>query len=132
MEQTIHGNLAGGLTPSEVLLQAQAIALFDYQKRTGAVLSESKERLAPGRFSTDLDVVLRAAVEGRIIDLYLDDNGRRIGNFDGKIFGGRNNWHDEELLNIAAVETLRRGGRVYTLPTHLMTGGAVAAATFRY
>jgi hypothetical protein len=71
-------------------------------------------------------------VEGRIIDLYLDDNGRRIGNFDGKIFGGRNNWHDEELLNIAAVETLRRGGRVYTLPTHLMTGGAVAAATFRY
>jgi hypothetical protein len=132
MEQTIHGNLTGGLMPSEILQRAQDIALFDYQKRTAAVLAESKERLAPGRFSTDLDVILRAAVEGRIIDLYLDDNGRRIGNFDGKIFGGRNNWHDEDLLNLAAVETLRRGGRVYSLPSHLMTGGALAAATFRY
>jgi len=55
-----------------------------------------------------------------------------MGTFDGKVFGGRINWHDEDLLNVAAVETLLRGGAVHSLPTHLMSGGSLAAAAFRY
>jgi hypothetical protein len=55
-----------------------------------------------------------------------------MGTFEGKIFGGRTNWHGEDLMNVAAVETLLRGGAVYSLPSHLMPRGAVAAATFRY
>ena len=64
-------------------------------------------------------------------DLYLDENGQRIGTFEGKIFGGRANWHQEDLLNVAALETLLGGGAVYSLPSHSMPKGAVAAATFR-
>ncbi len=132
LDQAIHGSLAGGLTPGEISRRAQDIVLFDYEKRAADALGKSTERLAPGRFSIDLDVILRGAVEGRVIDLYLDENGMRFGNFDGKMFGGRNNWHAEDLLNVAAVETLRRGGNVYSLPSHQMRGGAIAAAAFRY
>jgi len=122
-----HKHLAG----AQISRRAWNIARFDNQERAAAALSATAERLAPGRFSTDLDTILRASVEGRVIDLYLDDNGRRVGNFDGRTFGGRNNWHQEDLLNVAAVETLRHGGHVYSLPTHLMAGREIAAA-FRY
>ena len=79
-----------------------------------------------GAFNTNL---IRAA------QLYLDENGRAAGDFAGKEFGGRNNWHGEELLNVAAVETFRRRGEVFSLPTDLTTRFRLqngAAAAFRY
>ncbi len=124
---------AGGpLSPSQILRQARDAVLFDFERRAERRLAEHKERFAPARFSMDLDAILRAAAEGRVSDLYLDENGRRVGNFEGKIFGGHVNWHNEDLLNVAAVETLLSGGAVYPLPTHAMPNAAVAAAMFRY
>lgn len=133
LRETIPGIPAGHKhsAGAEIARRAWNIARFDHQERAAAALRASAERLSPGRFSTDLDAILRASVEGRIIDLYLDDNGGRVGNFDGRAFGGRNNWHQEDLFNVAAVETLRHGGHVYTLPTHLIADRAIAAA-FRY
>jgi len=131
LEQGIHGSPNLEMTPARILRHAHDITLFDLQRRAALQVSESKERLSPGRFYTDLESILQAAAEGRVSDLYLDENGQRMGNFDGKRFGGHTNWHDEDLLNVAAVETLLRGGAVYSLPIHLMTG-AVAAAAIRY
>jgi hypothetical protein len=131
LQQGIHGSPGSAITPEQLLRQAHDIGLFDFQRRAALEMCESKERLASACFSTDLDGILRAAVEGRVSDLYLDENGQRMGAFASKVFGGRSNWHDEDLLNVAAVETLLRGGAVYSLPSHLMSG-AVAAAAFRY
>jgi hypothetical protein len=132
LEQGIHGSPGAAVSPAQMLQHAHDIALFSFQKRAAHEMAESKERLAPARFSTDPDGILRAAVEGRVSDLYLDENGRKMGTFAAKVFGGHANWHDEDLLNVAAVETLLRGGAVYSLPTHFMPAGAVAAAAFRY
>lgn len=131
LEQGIPGNLGAAISHPQVLRQAHDIALFDVERRAALELAKSKERLAPGRFSVDLNAILRAAVEGRVSDLYLDENAERIGAFEGKAFGGATNWHDEDLLNVAAVETLRRSGGVCSLPSHEMAGAAAAAA-FRY
>jgi len=130
LEQGIHGSPGAPITPEQILRQSHDIGLRDFERRVALEMSESKERLAPARFSSDLEDILRAGVEGRVSDLYLDENGQRMGAFAGKALGGRN-WHDEDLLNVAAVETLLRGGAVYSLPSHLMSG-AVAAAAFRY
>jgi Bacterial archaeo-eukaryotic release factor family 3 len=130
LEQGIHGSPGAEMTPERILRKVHDITLFDSQRRTALRMSESKERLEPGRFSTDLESILRAA-EGRVSELYLDENGQRMGTFAGRVFGGKANWHYEDLLNVAAVETLRGGGAVYSLPSHLMAG-AVAAAAFRY
>jgi hypothetical protein len=131
LEQGIQGSPGAEMTPARILRNVHDITLFDFQRRVALEMSKSKERLSPARFSTDLESILRAAAEGRVSDLYLDENVQRMGNFDGKRFGGRANWQDEDLMNVAAVETLLRGGAVYSLPSHLMTG-AVAAAAFRY
>jgi hypothetical protein len=128
----IHGSLGATMPPAQILHHAHDIALFDFQRRAALDMAVLKERLGPARFSTDLQSILRAAVEGRVSDLCLDENGQRMGTFDGKVFGGRANWHDEDLLNVAAVETLRRGGAVYSLPSQLMAAGALAVAAFRY
>jgi hypothetical protein len=131
LDQGIHGSPGAEMTPERILRQVHDIALFDLQRRAALEMSASKERLAPARFSIELESILQAAVEGRVSDLYLDENGQRIGNFDGRLFGGHANWRDEDLLNVAALETLLHGGAVHSLPSHLMTG-AVAAAAFRY
>ena len=131
-KQTIHGSPGATQPPAQILRNAHTIALFDVQQRVASELEESRERLAPARFSTDLAAILQAAVESRVSDLYLDENGQRIGDFDGKILGGAVNWHAEDLLNVAAVETILRGGAVYSLPTHRMPGASIAAAAFRY
>ena len=126
LEQGIHGSPGAEMTRERILRKVHDITLFDFQRRRALEMSESKERLEPGRFSTDLESILQAAAEGRVSDLYLDENGQRM-----EAVAGNANWHDEDLLNVAAVETLRRGGAVYSLPSHLMAG-AVAAAAFRY
>lgn len=132
LKQGIHGSPGAALSDAHMLRQVHDSVRFDVERRRALQMVVAKERLGPGRFSTDIDVIIRAAVEGRVSDVYLDENGRRMGTFAGRVFGGSTNWHDEDLLNVAAVETLRRSGAVYALPTHLMPGGSVAAAAFRY
>jgi hypothetical protein len=131
LEQGIQGSPGTPVTPIQILRQVHDITLFDFQRRTALEMSESKERLTPARFSADRESILRAAAEGRVSHLYLDEKGQQTGDFDGKRFGGHATWRDEDLLNVAAVETLLHGGAVYSLPSHLMTG-PVAAAALRY
>jgi hypothetical protein len=132
VEDGIHGSPGGAMSHAQILRRAHDIALFSYQRRTALEMAVARERFSPVRFSVDLDAILRAAAEGRVSDLYLDESVQRMGAFEGKVFGGLTNWNDEELLNVAAVETLLRGGAVRSLPTHLMPRGAAAAATLRY
>jgi len=135
LDQTIHGSPTGR-AKAELAREARIVALSDSHKRAAAALAKAAEQFGPGRFSTDLDAILRAAVQGRVIDLYIDENSRRLGDFDGKAVGGRNFWHAEDLLNVAAVETLRYGGQVHTLPVHWISNRALivngAAATCRF
>jgi len=132
LEQGIHGSPGSAISRAQILRHAHDIALFSLERRVALEMALAKERFAPARFHLELDSILQAAAEGRVSDLYLDESAQRIGTFDGKIFGGRTNWHDEDLLNVAAVETLLRGGAVHSLPSHLMPRGAVAIATLRF
>jgi len=132
LEQGIHGSPGSAMPDSQMLRHAHDIASFSGERRVALEMAISKERLGPARFSVDLKTILRVAAEKRVSDLYLDESAQRLGTFDGKIFGGSGNWHDEDLLNVAAVETLRGRGVVHSLPTHWMPRGAVAAAAFRF
>jgi hypothetical protein len=131
LEQGIPGSPGGAFTSADIVRRAHDIARFEYERRAASSMSHAMERLAPARFSTNLDVILRAASEGRVSDLYLDENANRDGDFDGKPFGGAY-WRGEDLLNVAAVETLQHGGAVHSLASHSMPGGAAVAAAFRF
>ncbi len=70
-------------------------------------------------------------MEGRIHRLYVDKLARKPGVFQGAKRGGRWDWGQEDLLNVAAVETVLQGGAPFALPGDRMPEGA-SLAVFRY
>ena len=112
---------------SEAVEQAYWIIRSDFVEKSKARLMEMKERLSPARFSVHLEDVLRAAMDGRVDSLYIDETARRMG-----VVAGRANWGEEDLLNRAAIETILHGGSVFSLPTDHMPDGMPVAAIFRW
>lgn len=119
LKETIRGSANSPFSEDELLARAYAIVRSDSTGRVVANLMELKERVAPARFSTDLDTILRAAANGRVGWLYI--------NQDARVDRG-----DEDPLNRAAIETLRQRGLAFTLPAAKMPDGAAVAAVFRY
>ena len=76
LKETIHGSVNTPFFEDELLERAYAIVRSDATERALASLIELKERMAPARFSTDLDTILRAAVEGRVGWLYINQDAR--------------------------------------------------------
>jgi hypothetical protein len=86
--------------------------------------------------SDQLEEILPAAHDGRIDTLFVDVQAHRWGRFDSQKQelevhltpdGGV-----DDLLDLAAVETLSHRGTVYAVPAHEVPGGKPVAAMFRY
>jgi hypothetical protein len=72
--------------------------------------------------SADVQEIVRAASAGRVEHLFLLENGAVPGAVDG----------GADLLDTAAVQTLRHGGDVQTLLETSMPSGGPVCAIFRY
>jgi hypothetical protein len=131
-KEGIAGSPKTPFSTADLLSRAYAILRSDLTSRTSASLKDWRERVAPERFSTDLDAILRAATEGRVGWLFINEAGRTFGTFEGTRRNGRVNWGSEDLLNVAAVETLLQRGLVYSLPSEAMPDGIAIAAVLRY
>jgi len=114
---------------AETVSKACSILKADEFRREAETLKQAKERSAPGHVSTDAHAILRAAFEGRVHQLYLDESAERIDVFER---GTYRSWGKEDLLNLAAVETLLHGGKAFELPSEVMADGAGAFAIMRF
>lgn len=94
---------------------------------------------ASGRSTTDLNEVLPAAHDGRIESLFVARGVRVWGSYDGDkrriTFqfgqdGPRNG--NEDLLDLAAVQTYLNGGKVFVVEQQDVPEGKSLAAVFRY
>ncbi|HEX6894412.1 MAG TPA: hypothetical protein VF146_04015 [Bryobacteraceae bacterium] len=132
LPESIHGSGTAPMPEDELLRRAYAILRADLRRTAAASLLDYRERRTPARFSTDLNTILRAALDGRVAWLFINEAARVSGVFDRVRRGGRVNWGDEDLLNIAAVETILHGGSAYNLSEPQMPDGAAGAAVFRY
>ena len=130
--ESIHGSANSPFSTDELLERAYAIVRSDSTERTGAALLDLKERMAPARFSTNLDAILSAASDGRVGWLYINQDARALGVFGGVSEQPASDWGEEDLLNVAAVETLRHGGLAFSLPPDKMPDAASVLAVFRY
>ncbi|HET9226644.1 MAG TPA: hypothetical protein VFR31_08250, partial [Thermoanaerobaculia bacterium] len=92
-----------------------------------------------GRSSTDLNEVLPAAHDGRVESLFVARGVRVWGSWDGqgrKLHfqldkdGPRNG--NEDLLDLAAVQTYLNGGKVFVVDQQEVPEGKSLAAVFRY
>ena len=132
LAQNIHGSPDSFLQEADLMRRGFAIIRAAGMERAVKELAESRERVAPVRFSTDLNSILRAAVEGRVDRLYIDEYARRYGVFQRLAEVNHQTWGSEDLLNLGAVETILHNGQAFAVPDGAIPDGAVLAAVFRF
>jgi hypothetical protein len=102
------------------------------RRRTQAFQSLSQS----GKASGDIREIVPAAVYKRVDTLFLPLGRSVHGRFDrstGAVSLGESERNDEEdLLDLAAVQTLKSGGSVLTVRPEDVPGGSACAALFRY
>ncbi|MGH8593100.1 MAG: hypothetical protein ACREV3_04395 [Gammaproteobacteria bacterium] len=137
------GVLAEGITGNpealgDEALHEQAWALV--APRFSAKRREAQERFhamaSQQKSSNRLAEVIPAAVEGRIETLFLAKGAQQRGRFDAekRAIDLHHAAHpnDEDLLDLAAVQTYLNGGTVYVVEPDEVPGGDISAALFRY
>jgi Bacterial archaeo-eukaryotic release factor family 3 len=116
-----------GRGAAEIGALTRAAALASYHAQGEAVLREFREMPDRNRTLSGTSRVLGAAEQGRVHRVLLPEDGDIPAHQDSS---RRNLLASEDLLNAIAVETLRRGGQVFTLPIALL--GAEPLAILRY
>jgi hypothetical protein len=124
------------LRPDELHAAAwQAISPFFHEDRKRA-LATYQGLKGSGKYSSDLREILFAAYQGRIQSVFLPSGSQKWGHykFEDNALDVHNEFQpgDQELLNLAAVETILRKGTVYMLRPEEMPDGAEVAATLRF
>jgi hypothetical protein len=128
-----------GLLESELEKDLHSLALDDvarlaqeslqHQSRREAHhhLQQLRELAGSARISTGVRPVLKAASEGRVAELILAQEAEFAATREALESDS-----PEDLLNAAAVLTIRNGGEVFTLPAEAMGAEAPVAAILRY
>jgi len=65
--------------PLQLLQKAYSILETDSIEQHAAALRTARDKTSASRFSTDPDVILQAAVEGRVEQIYLDEGAAKLG-----------------------------------------------------
>ena len=111
--------------------------LYSDTSDLSAVLDQVNARLgaAEPTVSIRLEDILAAAFEGRVDAVVVAENETLWGKFrPGEPLEAHESADglDEDLVNLAAVQTLRTGGRAFSVPRAHMPRQAAAVALFRY
>ena len=120
VEPGIRG-LPGHLGQNEMYRQSLELVRSVTTEPARRALERFEKQVGTGHASADVQEIVRAASIGRVEHLFLLEDGAVAGVVDGA-----------DLLNTAAVETLRHGGEVQTLSEARMPSGGPICAIFRY
>ena len=121
VEPGIRG-LSGHLGQDEMYRQSLEVVRSVNTGPARRALEKFDKLIGTGHASADVQEIVRAASTGRIEHLFLLENGTVPGALDG----------GADLLDTAAVQTLRHGGDVQTLPETSTPSGGPVCAIFRY
>jgi hypothetical protein len=130
--QAIPGNM--DLLPEEVVIaKAQQMIHAQRMEEAARHLLAMEEYVPGDRWSTSVNAVLRAAIQGRVWRLFLAEGATVMADFLEAIGkSGKAPFLEEDLLNCAATETLLHGGEVFLVDPELLPSQAPVAALFRY
>jgi Bacterial archaeo-eukaryotic release factor family 3 len=138
LEEGLTGN-AEGLSPDQLRDAAWEIVepLFLEDRRRAA--ERYGDLQGSGRAASSYREILPAAHDGRIDTLFVARGVRLWGTYDAQSREARhqeNQTHqsngNEDLLDLAAVQTFLNGGTVYAVPQQEIPDGQAMAAIFRY
>ncbi len=131
----IEGN-PEGMSTQELHEEAWAIVEPCFQKKQQEAAARYRQLIGTGLTSNDVKEAVPAAFQGRIELLFVTINLQQWGTYDPNT----NTVHshrktepgDDDLLDLAAVQTLLNGGTVYAVNAKKMPDKAPLAAVFRY
>lgn len=137
--RVIEGGVAGNpdnLSADELHAKAWPVVETVFTEAQESAAARFHDLLGTGQASTQLDDVVTAAHDGRVETLFVALGTRRWGTFDPderKVeVSEQNGPGTEDLVDFAALQTLRKGGQVFAVsPDQVPEGGAVAAV-YRY
>ena len=121
VEPGIRG-LPGHLGQNEMYRQSLELVRSVTTGPARRALEKFDKQIGTGHASADVQEIVRAASTGRVEHLFLLENGAVPGAVDG----------GADLLDTAAVQTLRHGGDVQILLETSMPSGGPICAIFRY
>jgi hypothetical protein len=121
VEPGIRG-LPGHLGKNEMYRQSLELVRSVTTGPARRALENFDKLIGTGHASADVQEIVRAASTGRVEHLFLLENGTVPDAVDG----------GADLPDTAAVQTLRHGGDVQTLPEASMPSGGPVCAIFRY
>ena len=126
MEHAVLGS-PEGIPPSELRERAVAIVTQVQSPALRQALDEFERYGGTSRVSVTIEEILKAAWEGRVSHLIVQEDAERRGTVDDGTHRD-----EEDLLNRAALETALRGGHVFALPVAEMPAQADAVAVLRF
>ncbi len=131
LAQAVHG-APDGITERDLQERAWELAGRAAPEPFRKAMEEAEVHRELGRVATDAHQVIRAAFEGRVADLFVSGAAERRGSWDGDNFEPRIGEGGDDLLNLAAVETIRHGGRAFELDAAAMPVRSEIAAVLRF
>ncbi len=135
LEAIVQGN-PDGLSDKELHHRAWPIAEPSFLEARAMAATQYHEGLGKGRAGHALLDVLTAAHQGRIATLFLASGVRRYGRFDFDSLSLEEHAEqqpgDDELIDLAAMQTLLHGGILYGTDQKDMPGQQVLAAVYRF
>lgn len=115
------------LSEQEIARLAREIARVQPRRRAEKQLQQLRNMAGTERTSTDLRLIFSAAGEGRVAKLILSEGAEYAATREALESDSQ-----EDLLNAAAVLSIRNGSEVFLLPAETMAAEAPVAAMFRY
>jgi hypothetical protein len=134
MEPGIHGS-PDGLSQNDLFAKALEKVKRSISEPLKKVLGHFNHFRDTNRLSSSLLEILKLAREGRVADLLIREDAEYRGTWDGstvQIRNGSSSAPDEDLLNLAALETLSHGGQAFALKPSEMPGESDVTALLRF
>jgi hypothetical protein len=135
LEDWVSGN-PDNLTPQELHEMAAPIASAHFRKTREKAADEYLQLWYTQRASNTLEEVLPAAWHGRVRHLFVAKGTQIWGRFNPATsetaVSDQPAPQDQDLLNLAAIDTFLAGGTVYAVPQDEVPGRRHVAAVFRY
>jgi hypothetical protein len=135
LDDGITGN-ADELRPEELHEKAFPIAARAFSAETDRALARYAGLAGTGNASSNVEIILEGACHGRVDVLFVDGDARMEGCYDTEknriLTSEACGAEEEDLLNLAAIQTILHGGTVYGVKSGDMPSGEPAGAIFRF
>jgi hypothetical protein len=121
-----------GLVNSELHKRAMDVVMQSYSEPLEEALMDFEKYRDTNRVSSDAHAVIQAAWEGRVAELFFLESAELRGAWNEETHEIQTGDPREDLLNAAALETVRHGGRAFALDEKDMPRPREVVAVLRF